>query len=585
MGDASNICFLQTIRGIVSDNFGPCGLVNDSLRYSMVEEPAWGTSHDDPALDFPKRPPKPAKDEVEYFLLWFKRTTECVLALFDDHKLQENIFNWLENPSDYCHSTAALHHLIIALGAQSCPEDFDGIAEAHFHYGRYIVLMRLVDGPSIAMVQCYALIAMYLLASSRRNAAFMYLGISVRGAYALGLHRQDVSALHDPTEYMARERLWRGLRILDNFMSASLGRPLATNETRNTRSGPHYSASNDLCWIFENILTEIYAKRNVTTDRLENISELHRGWSSRFTSGLETDGILPDMRVYQQGDSTLNIGLLHLKEAYYWTIMLLSRPFLVEYVTLRLKQKRTEQTDFTDATSTSRQFSASHAILVQACIDSAIRTAKLLQPMASSPLTPKRLPYVVNSAFVAALVLGLALFSDLDDTEPTISHMEACHDVLFKFSKHDAVAKRYLFITEKLQEVCCENSKIRQKEQMESKGKMLHMIFGSIDNIGLLEHQTCPSHRTSGAGASHILSPESQWSPQISTQATSLFSETTCAPVDNGTGTENTSDEQAWIFSMSDDFINSDNQVADFVSPSTLWLDGACELTVEAGDN
>ncbi|CAH0044394.1 unnamed protein product [Clonostachys solani] len=581
MGDASNICFLQTIRGTVFDNFGPCGLVNDSLRHSMVEEPAWGTSHDDPALDFPKRPSKPTKDEVEYFLVWFKRTTECVLALFDDHKLHDNIFSWLDNPSDYSHSAVALHHLIIALGAQSCPKDFDDIAEAHFHYGRYIVLMRLVDGPSIAMVQCYALIAMYLLASSRRNAAFMYLGISVRGAYALGLHRQDVSALHDPTEYTARERLWRGLRILDNFMSASLGRPPATNETRNTRSGPHYSASNDLCWIFENILTEIYAKRNVTTDGLENISELHREWSSRFTSGLETDGILPDMRIYQQGDATLNIGLLHLKEAYYWTIMLLSRPFLVEYVTLRLKQRKAEQTNFTGSTSTSRQFSASHAILVQACIDSAIRTAKLLQPMISSSLTPKRLPYVVNSAFVAALVLGLALFSDLDDATPIIHHMEACHDVLFKFSKHDAVAKRYLFITEKLQEVCGENLKIRQKEQMESKGKMLHMIFGSIDSIGSQEHQASPGLGTSGGDASHILSPESQ----MSMQAESLFSETMCALVDNETETENTSDEQAWIYSMSDDFMSSDNQVADFVSPSTLWLDGDCELTVEAGDN
>lgn len=146
--------------------------------------------------------------------------------------------------------------------------------------------MTLMEDPSLVMIQAHVLMTMYLLAGSRRNSAFMYLGTAIRAAYALGLHRSDISALYPPSECSTRERLWRAIRILDLFMSASLGRPSSTTETRDTPAQDNYSASNDLCFTFESILSTIYAKHMASSDALAWISQLHRGWASRFTDGL-----------------------------------------------------------------------------------------------------------------------------------------------------------------------------------------------------------------------------------------------------------------------------------------------------------
>ncbi len=49
--------------------------------------------------------------------------------------------------------------------------------------------------------------------------------------------------------------------------------------------------------------------------------------------------------------------------------------------------------------------SASNKVLAHACVDSAIRTIHLLEVLLDFEDIPKRLPFVVNSIFVAALIL------------------------------------------------------------------------------------------------------------------------------------------------------------------------------------
>jgi hypothetical protein len=474
IGDASNLCFLQDIRRIVVKNFGQCSFVNDPLRRCMAE--ARPESSRSLTSESNRSPPsKLTREQVNYFLTWFERTTDCIVPLYDRQDLRKDVHKWLQSLDSCSHVQLATFHLVIAIGAQAGPDDHDDLAEHHFNFGRYITLTTLMDEPSIATIQCHTLITTYLLAGSRRNAAFMYLGIAVRGAYALGIHRRDVSLLYESEEYIVRERLWRGLRIMDLFMSASLGRPPATVETRDTTSEEDYSASNDLCWIFENILTGIYSKRVITKELLERISQLHRSWSLRFERGLQIDGIRPRGPFYPGTDEIPNIGLLHLKEAYYWTINLLSRPFLIQYVSAILEQRSSNPSD-----SSSTHNLQSHLIVVQACIDSAFRTADLLHPLVSAALVPKRLPFAVNSAFVAALVLSTALFADLEDSGELSRGIQKCRSVLQKFSRYDVVTRRYLMITDYLQDVCDTAAQARRQEKMNSIGRSIRQVFGSI---------------------------------------------------------------------------------------------------------
>ncbi|EHK19430.1 uncharacterized protein TRIVIDRAFT_125006, partial [Trichoderma virens Gv29-8] len=475
IGDSANHSFLQNIRRIVRERVGDCIFVDDPLRHYMVEAcPSKG--HNSILHHGTEPPPKPTVDEARSFVYWYRQATHSILQLFDENKICDDILDWLRLPQEPLDAISATYSLILAIGAQACPEGYDERAERHFNYGRYVTLATLMDDPSIATTQCHVLIAMYLLAQSRRNAAFMYLGIAVRGAYALGLHREDVSALYDSTEYMTRERLWKGIRTLDLFMSASLGRPPATLETRDTASKEHYSAMNDLSYIFENILTEVYAKRMITTECLKKISELHRGWATRFGGGLGVDNIPPIEEVQTEAGPGPNIGLIHLKEAYYWTIMLLSRPFLIDYISSSPPEERNSPSDSTQPTPAS---SPSRNILAQACVDSAVRTIDLFQPLLTNKLTPKRLPFVVNSAFAASLIIGVALFSDLDGSMPLRRKRlgDGCK-VLEKFSTHDPVTKRYLGIVEKLIGACDTFLELQQQKRMEYNNDLIGRLFG-----------------------------------------------------------------------------------------------------------
>ncbi|KAJ9157980.1 Zinc c6 transcription factor [Pleurostoma richardsiae] len=501
IGDSANLCFLQTIRRLIRQSLGACAFSDDPLRHLLVEaapsgRPSWVAG----AVEQP--PPPPVPTDAANLLRWFLSATHCVLNLFDEAELKDNLSRWLQEhqqkqrpqvtPPSSSDGTRvmpivsnterdamdAIFFLIFAIGAQTGPEDQDELAEQYFNYGRYLTMPWTMEEPSISAIQAYVLITMFLLGASRRNAAFMHLGVAVRAAYAMGIHRAQVNAIFDHAEYITRERLWKVLRILDTFMSASMGRPPSTIETRDTKLDENYSASNDLCAIFEAILTDVYSKRMVSTDVLERISAHHRLWAARFTSGLATDGIQPEAYKEVDGVKEPNIGLCHLKEAYYWTIMLISQPFLIENVSRRISSTTGQATPH-DVSSPSH--APSDQVLTYACVNSAIRTLDLLRSLLSVTRVPKRLPFVVNSVFVSALVLGLAQFGDLDRVFPLDKNVAVAHQLLALFSSHDAVAQRYLIIVTNMQAACDSYVEKRARSKMERHSMLIGGLFGIVD--------------------------------------------------------------------------------------------------------
>ncbi|KAF7552339.1 hypothetical protein G7Z17_g4375 [Cylindrodendrum hubeiense] len=339
IGDSATLSFLQNIRRIVRKCLGSCPFVDDPLRHLIVESSpdtrrGWIMS------SARNPPPKQSPEEVEYLQRWYMQSANCVLLLFDQEELDHAINSWQEKDNDMSDPASPVYYLVFAIGAQMGPEDKDALAETFFNYGRYLTVETLMEDPDIPTIQAFALITMYLLGASRRNSAFMYLGMGVRAAYALGLHRKDISALFPPAECRARERLWKAIRILDLFMSASLGRPPSTSETRDTASKEDYSACNDLSMIFESVLSDIYAKRMISTEVIERISQHHRRWAAQSHDGFEVDGIQSGESVdASDGTKQLNMGLLHLKQTAYWTIILLSLPFLLKEVSSHVDSK------------------------------------------------------------------------------------------------------------------------------------------------------------------------------------------------------------------------------------------------------
>ncbi|KAM0424364.1 hypothetical protein ACHAPT_010511 [Fusarium lateritium] len=562
IGDSATLSFLQNIRRIVRRSIGDCALVDDPLRHGIVEASpetrrGWILS------SAQNPPPRQTAPEVDYLQRWYMQSANCVLLLFDQRELESGIHKWLDDGQDMADPASSVYYLVFAIGAQTGPEDKDDLAEIFFNYGRYLTVETLMEDPGITTIQAFALIAMYLLGASRRNAAFMYLGMGVRAAYAIGLHRHDISSLFSPAECRTRERLWKAIRILDLFMSASLGRPPSTSELRDTANPQDYSACNDLSMIFESILTDVYAKRMISPEVLERISKHLRRWTAQCVDGLARDGIEDDEFIDDQaGGKQPNIGLIHLKQTGYWTVMLLSLPFLHKAVSQHVEaSERSLRGEERQPSS-----SSSNEVLVHSCLESAVRTVDILHVFVKTDTIPKRLPFVGNSAFVSGLVLGAAIFGDFDNSFPLQKSLTATRSILERFSRYDAVAKRHLMILDHLQSACDIYMENRARLRMERQGHLVNGLFGSIHAIGKSPYynqsQSNPVIRLSSVGPSQHVQPQSQMSASESAMNHEMVTDATSQP-----GNHADAQEQAEITvaNPTDQFLG--------ISPNMLWFD------------
>jgi len=90
----------------------------------------------------------------------------------------------------------AVLFLVFAFAAQARSQ---GVADCqraqyYFQHGRQIAMLHLTDEPMLETSQAFLIAQLYLLACSRRNAAYLSLGIAITAAKALGLHRVDPDA-------------------------------------------------------------------------------------------------------------------------------------------------------------------------------------------------------------------------------------------------------------------------------------------------------------------------------------------------------------------------------------------------------
>ncbi|KAH7108809.1 hypothetical protein EDB81DRAFT_835241 [Dactylonectria macrodidyma] len=499
--DSANLSFLQIIRRLVHDSLGPGVFVQDASENTVAEVAA--SAQPDWAQDMAKQPPqRPEPFDAHYLVRWYLRATNSILILFDEPLLNHALSQWLQTPIDQLghQPMTTIFFLIFAIGSQTCPENRDNTAEKYFNYGRFLTGFQNVENPTISTIQAHVLITMYLLGASRRDAADMYLGIAVRAGYVLGIHRSDINAQSHAPEYATRERLWKVLRVLDLFMSTSLGHPPSTCETRDTTAEDNYSPSNDLCAIFEAILNNVYSSHPVSKEALERISGHHRQWTKRYAKGLAADDIKSTEFIdTDEGKRVPNIGLYQIKEAYYWTIMLLARPFLLESISRHVS--RSMANDKHDEHAIPR--TSHNSIMSYACVDSAIRTVDLLNRLRSSGDIPKRLPFVVNSLFVASLVLGLAGLGDLDSIFPLGKSLKRARRLLARFSQCDAVSKRNLAIVDDLRVACDLHREKRFRRKMEQQGLLVGGFFGFIHDDAMqqqpfLAETSVPSEPSSG---------------------------------------------------------------------------------------
>ena len=281
-------------------------------------------------------------------------------------------------------------------------------------------------------VQALLLMSVYMLAKSKRNTAFALLGMAVRSAYALGLHREETMVIFSPDEQAARRNLWRSLFVVDRFLSCSLGRPTAISEddcsgdtlrppnphgdtdafdfnatfpstsTFNQTSAFALEATIRSCSVIGKILKRVYQQRKISTRLAQEIADICKLWPKALALSLR-------WRQAATASPSQGIAILHVNLFYCHSIILLTRPFFLFILNAETQKEATQNMT---GVRPDRNYSRMEKFS-EACVIASTHTIVLVQNAFEAGYLPRRNPTVIYFLFAAALVTLANEFTSL----------------------------------------------------------------------------------------------------------------------------------------------------------------------------
>lgn len=168
IGDCAPLSFLQTVRHLIASEVDAEGLPVSASRDPIIEiarpEPTGGHGSLDVNLQ-----------EIESIVYEYSLATAGLVDLFEHDVLMETISKWAgsrqlqtANPDD------AVLYLVLAIGAQ---EHHESKAEMWFTHARDLLLKHLCTSMTVATVQGFVLLTLYMLRASQPNGAYLYFGM------------------------------------------------------------------------------------------------------------------------------------------------------------------------------------------------------------------------------------------------------------------------------------------------------------------------------------------------------------------------------------------------------------------------
>jgi hypothetical protein len=373
IGDCAPLSLFQSVRQLVTSRVGQNAFAPETSRYSVLENaPAGG--HQQPWSSAPGAGPPPVRSiDVAPAVASYVSATTGLVDLFDEARLADDLLLWADMNPKLPNLTSIIYYLVLAIGLQRTD---DISSRAFFGYARDQAFATLSGDLGVGTVQAFTLITVYMLCSCQINSAFLVFGIAVRAAYSIGVHRTEVNARFGPEVHRQRDRLWKSLRVVDLFLSTSMGRPPATSDVDCTvpyRSVPAagdeegegeevfdlLNASAQILIIIEGIVTEIYSRKKISLQLTEGISLQLREWSARWLQRLKAVVARQSSDHYSQPQIS---GACQVLSSYYYAVMLVSRPFLMYELFRRLSD---------GGAPGPAGISAGKSKLADACIDAA----------------------------------------------------------------------------------------------------------------------------------------------------------------------------------------------------------------------
>ena len=234
----------------------------------------------------------------------------------------------------------------------------------------------------------------------------------MRTAYTLGLHREETLVIFPAEQQKARKNVWRSLFVLDRFLSASLGRPMAiadeecSEEALNPSSSlysapqlePHQYCTAGLdaavrsCHVVGIVLKKVYLQRKVSTRVAQELADQCKSWPENLSPSLH-------WRQASHKNRRQAIAILHSNQVYCHSIILLTRPFFLYLLSAEIQQR------WLGAGQPPQRSRAKMERFSDACMTASTHTIALIQNAYHGQYLPKLNPFTTYCLFAAALII------------------------------------------------------------------------------------------------------------------------------------------------------------------------------------
>ena len=561
IGDCAPLSFFRTVQRLITSRIDPDAFAPENSGYSALENnasypraagvfPGGGGGGEGGngfgglygggrggGLGFGHGPPPVQTSIIEAAVTAYFQSTTGLVDIFDDQAQQprhliEEITSWAAQlrgggggggggggvplGGD---ATSAVFYLVLAIGllfqkknnpiantkSSSSPSEVgssfsesERIAQAYFDHARELAFAHLTGNLGLASVQSFMLITLYMLGACQINGAFIFFGIAARSAFSIGIHRTEVNARFSPEIHRQRDRLWKSLRVLDLFLSTSMGRPPATSDVDCTvlyhavdgegreQTDPEadsdylLNGSAQIFLIIEGIVLEVYSRRKISPQLTEGISRELREWSARWLQRLKR--VIEDRRpsprqtplLTPAGSMAMVNGACQVLASYYYAVILVSRPFLM----VELRRRLTEGYPAEAFTARDGLVTSGKSKLADACIDAASLMVDPIQDLIQRGLMTRRAPLIVSWLFASSLVLGLGLLGGFGRIIE--KYCRASIAALEYFAEADAHAVQYSLIAKSLLNTALAYLEKREMQDRLRRTESSSQLFGLI---------------------------------------------------------------------------------------------------------
>lgn len=137
-----------------------------------------------------------------------------------------------QHPRPQGNTWPILLNTVLALGAWSIGDENSTMDDAFYHeVNRISHDTSVFEIGNLALVQALLLLSNYTQKRNKPNTGWNYLGLAVRMALSLGLHREFPKWNISPFQREMRRRVWWGVYIFDSGASITFGRPVLLPES------------------------------------------------------------------------------------------------------------------------------------------------------------------------------------------------------------------------------------------------------------------------------------------------------------------------------------------------------------------